>query len=110
MIAFACGETDTIQIPLYSSINELNQSFDDSFFLSPNPASEEVFCRFSIPVNSDHTRLKLLDITGRVLFDINLAPGMNEFRIPISKYASGTYFVEVELMNIGKFSRMFLKN
>ena len=63
----------------------------------PNPASENVTVQFNSDVQSQYN-LRLLDVTGRVVFNEagESVAGMNMKEIKLSEIQSGVYFIHME--------------
>ncbi|MFW5877763.1 MAG: DUF5005 domain-containing protein [bacterium] len=66
----------------------------------PNPVKKALNISLKID-RAINTRLEIIDISGIVVHtgNINLAPGTNQFNIPVEKLPAGMYFCRVRLEN-----------
>ena len=62
--------------------------------VSPNPSSDQFELTFSSSLTHDF-ELSVLDITGKVIWQTQLAEGSNEYTIPAADWAEGTYFLRI---------------
>ncbi|GAB4452893.1 MAG: hypothetical protein OHK0036_15160 [Bacteroidia bacterium] len=78
--------------PLTNNIPSTNKIIEDYFFVYPNPSDGS----FNIDISYDllPCSLKIIDITGRVLFNKELSDSTNTLHIP--NYASGTYIFQIK--------------
>ena len=67
-----------------------------SIRLFPNPAKDEV--KISLNNSSDNTRVSLIDMTGKILFDRSV-PGNNEVSLKVGDLPRGYYFIKVLINN-----------
>ncbi|MEO8149650.1 MAG: T9SS type A sorting domain-containing protein [Bacteroidia bacterium] len=72
-----------------------NSSHENSFYLSPNPASDAI--NVSGITNSTNASLTLFDITGRICFQkvISLKGNFN-LNINVSEFSDGIYFLNLD--------------
>lgn len=76
----------------------------------PNPFNPTTSIKFDVP-KSSFTKLKVMDITGRVLdvlVNENLTPGTYEINWNASKYSSGVYFYSLETKDFSQTKKMML--
>jgi len=69
----------------------INSAIDNSITISLNPCEE--FLNISIPGNQDRYRLKLMNITGAVIYENEITT--DRFIIDMI-YPSGVYFVSIQ--------------
>ena len=74
--------------PLAVSMNELNSEVA----IWPNPTTG--LCFLKLNIFEGNNRIKITDITGKIILEINSASSVNQ--IDISGYSSGLYFLSVE--------------
>jgi hypothetical protein len=71
---------------------------DFSLTVYPNPFNSTAMLSFTLPVTTQ-TTLRLNDITGRVVLDLplgSLPAGTHQVRLDMSRFASGSYVVQVK--------------
>jgi len=99
-----------VDIPSYSYANWL-ENFDEgidfsedcnesiteiqnkSFFVFPNPANNNITIK---RLSSSQSEIKIIDMTGKLCYKEMLQNGEEEIQIDISKFAIGTYIIEIE--------------
>ena len=77
----------------------------------PNPANEELNLKFSL-AKSETIRIELLDYTGKTVqsYTKNLAEGMQNFKIDLSWYPVGIYFVKLNSASLNHRSKIVKMN
>lgn len=70
------------------------------FMVYPNPSSTQAVAQVSVREGSTGT-IQLLSMAGQLLYSTpwNLQPGINQFVLPVSRFAAGTYIVRLLLNN-----------
>jgi hypothetical protein len=76
----------------------------------PNPARENVTVQFNSDVQSQYN-LRLLDVTGRVVFNEagESVAGMNMKEIKLSEIQSGVYFIHMESAGQSEITRLVIE-
>jgi type IX secretion system substrate protein len=71
------------------------------FMVYPNPASTETVAEVSVRQSATGT-IQLVSMNGQLLYNAvwSLQPGINQYVLPVSRYAAGTYIVRL-LINGG---------
>lgn len=72
----------------FNSIYEIDQK---GICIYPNPANESLFVQFNEKANVNSIRIT--DMSGNIVTDINSISELSEIEIDISNYTSGIYFV-----------------
>lgn len=67
-----------------------------SIRLFPNPAKDVV--KISLDNSSDNTRVSLVDLTGKIIFDRSV-PKNNEITLNVGNLPRGYYFIRIFLNN-----------
>ncbi|MEM1325391.1 MAG: T9SS type A sorting domain-containing protein [Bacteroidota bacterium] len=78
----------------------------------PNPATTDIQLRFDVnATTATRGQLVIYSVYGNVkeVRNVDLAPGMNDFRIRAQDYTDGNYFVELRT-NQAVFKTQFVKN
>ncbi len=88
--------------PVYGGKGNTINSNADVIRVYPNPTTNEVFVDFTMPVDGFYT-LQLYDALGKVLDKQNGAftIGINKVRISLASFASGSYYLLLQLNNSG---------
>jgi hypothetical protein len=70
------------------------------FMVYPNPSSTQAVAQVSVREGSTGT-IQLISMAGQLLYSTawNLQPGINQFVLPVSRFAAGTYIVRLLLNN-----------
>ena len=91
-----CIDTSNIIEATYNPDGILENSLFNTVQVYPNPANENLNVAISL-LSPQATEVKLLDITGRVIWSFAKAEKLTETRcsIPVSAFAEGVYFVKV---------------
>jgi len=66
----------------------------NAFELTPNPASDFVNINVAFAQN-EKTNIRILDVTGKVMFQNTKDGNAFTLEVPVSDFANGTYFVEI---------------
>ena len=74
----------------------INTVSKEDVSLYPNPASDNVTITF--PASSDAS-LRIIDITGKVIFNTIIEANTTSYRMNISDYKTGIYFYELTINN-----------
>jgi len=105
MVAYACGENDSIQIPLYTGIDNGYEFIVNSFTLNPNPTTDFLSINYRIPKNVKTLKLICLDITGRLIKELLLDPNDTDYTMDVADFSPGSYMLYLQpdvLRVIGK--------
>ena len=78
--------------------------------IMPNPATAFAKVQFNAGTSGDY-RLRITDVTGRVVFmqDANAGIGMNTIALDLSTYATGMYSVQLDFNGEQQVSRMIIE-
>lgn len=109
----ACGTSLTRSLSgiTISSCPRLSDEFSNlQMVIMPNPASAFANVQFNAGETGDY-RLRITDITGRVVFmqDANAGAGVNTIALDLSTYSSGIYTVELNFNGEQQVSRMMVE-
>lgn len=74
-----------------------------SFTMYPNPASDEVTISYNLA--SDAT-LKVLDVTGKVVYEQTVAMGADRLTLSLDQFAAGTYSLNLLGVNINNTQKL----
>lgn len=85
-ITTQCDEADVF-ITVLTSINRLNPSIISVF---PNPAKDMLFVTLN---SNDNVNLKLIDVTGKLVFENNF---VNETSVSLNNTSNGMYILKLE--------------
>jgi hypothetical protein len=94
MIAFACGESDTVFVPLYSGLHQ-NEILANPLTIHPNPATDAVYIDVSLPHYISTASIEIRDITGRVIEKVRCNPLFNSYVVNLDGYKSGIYMISL---------------
>lgn len=92
------GESGTNEIYKYTGILTANKKAEKSLgYLSimPNPSSEDALICFPVKENIKSVELKVIDITGKVIFRYPIEHSTGYAKLSSSIFESGVYIVEV---------------
>jgi|ERR1043165_5611883 hypothetical protein len=92
----------TLCSSLISGMEETNETF--AFLLFPNPVGSELIIECAKPFNS----LRVIDITGSVLYSTQPSAQVSRWHLPVAGFAPGIYFAEVKLGDVS-IVRKFIK-
>lgn len=96
LLAYACGEVDTLYQTIYTGINNEYELIEKSFTIFPNPAAEKITLSCIIPSNLTEVNLLITDLTGRVISSNQIQGNPREMEIDISYLSNGSYLVSLE--------------
>jgi len=96
LLAYACGEIDTLYQTIYTGINNEYELIEKSFTIFPNPAAEKITLSCIIPSNLTEVNLLITDLTGRVISSNQIQGNPRELEIDISYLNNGSYLVNLE--------------
>jgi photosystem II stability/assembly factor-like uncharacterized protein len=68
---------------------------NETMQIIPNPSNREALIKFSQKWISGNTILKIMDVTGKNVFEKNVDTSTGWIKIDASSYKSGVYFIEV---------------
>ena len=69
----------------------------EEFIIFPNPSSTNESCTFSIPVDAKDPQLKIIDLFGKVIWEVNF---INKSIVTLDRsFSSGMYCVQFEYTN-----------
>jgi choice-of-anchor B domain-containing protein len=69
----------------------------EEFIIFPNPSSTNESCTFSIPVDAKDPQLKIIDLFGKVIWEVNF---INKSIVTLDRsFSSGMYCVQFEYSN-----------
>jgi len=70
------------------------------FVVYPNPANAAVTAQLSVR-QATNAIIQLVNMQGQIIFTAGwkLQPGLNQFKLPVSRFAAGTYIVSVLVNN-----------
>lgn len=86
----------TVQVIQDGSTVGIPESDAGSIHLFPNPARDVV--KISLDNSSDLTRVSLIDLTGKTIFDRSV-PKINEITLNVGDLPRGYYFIRILLNN-----------
>jgi uncharacterized protein YjdB len=96
---------DRLELQLKPAVNEVAAA---SVMLTPNPASDVVAIRFTLPAESE-TSVRIVDVTGTSFYNKNIGKQIKgSVEVDIRNYAPGIYMVEVAAGN-QKITRKLIK-
>jgi|GEM_PF-2429277 len=96
LLAFACGEIDTLYQTIYSGLDDTKSLIEKSFSIYPNPANDKLNISITLPESFKNVNLLFTDLTGRTIVIRKLNENAREQEIDISFLMSGSYLVSVE--------------
>ncbi|MBL7915502.1 MAG: T9SS type A sorting domain-containing protein [Bacteroidia bacterium] len=96
LLAYACGEVDTLYQTIYTGINNEYELIEKSFTIFPNPAADKITLSCIIPSNLTEVNLLITDLTGRVISSNQIQGNPRELEIDISYLNNGSYLVSLE--------------
>ncbi len=96
LLAFACGETDTLYQTIYSGLDDSKSLIEKSFSIFPNPANDKLTISIILPTSIKNVNLLFSDLTGRPIATRKLNENIKEQEIDISFLNAGSYMVSVE--------------
>ena len=96
LLAFACGEVDTLNQTIYTGINNEYELIEKSFTIFPNPATDKITLSCIIPSNLTEVNLLITDLTGRVISSNQIQGNPRELEVDISYLHNGSYLVSLE--------------
>lgn len=70
-------------------IEEFNRRANVSIKMFPNPATNVLYIEPEL--NADHSTIKILDITGRVMAELHTECGCNQLEVNLENYMNGLY-------------------
>jgi hypothetical protein len=85
--------------------NVLNNKLPEGFKLYPNPANEFIVLSYS--PEYEVNRIRLLDVSGRLIKEIDVKQQLNQINIPLNDVNSGVYFIEIQNSGI-VYTAMFV--
>ena len=88
VIAEACGDADTMQLNVVSSLVGVEEYEKPKFRVYPNPANEVLFIQMENSVT--HYEIILTDISGKIIFRKE-----NVKQIDVSDFSKGIYFINI---------------
>lgn len=94
----------TITTP-FSNIDDITD--DGGVRLVPNPTSTDV--TLTVPIANSEVRVEVIDLTGRVRFSQQLAPGTETTVLPASLLAQGAYFVRITADNTNVVRKLIVR-
>jgi photosystem II stability/assembly factor-like uncharacterized protein len=77
-----------------TSVEEKNKG-NATIQIIPNPTNQEALIKFPQDFISVNIRLKILDITGKIIFEENVSTSTGWITLDASSYRSGVYIVEL---------------
>ena len=96
LLAYACGEVDTLYQTIYTGINNEYELIEKSFTIFPNPAAEQITLSCIIPHHLSEVKLLITDLTGRVISSNQIQGNPRELEIDISYLNNGSYLVSLD--------------
>ena len=77
----------------------------------PNPVSSDLNLKISL-AKSETVQIEMYDFTGKVISNskINFKEGSNNFRMDLSKFPSGVYFVKINSENVNHSEKVVKMN
>ncbi|MFN3916362.1 MAG: T9SS type A sorting domain-containing protein [Flavobacteriales bacterium] len=85
--------------------NILNNKLPEGFKLYPNPANEYIVLSYS--PEYEVNRIRLLDLSGRLIKEIDVKQQLNQINILLNDVNSGVYFIEIQNSGI-VYTAMFV--
>jgi len=95
-VLLGSGCSDTSDCILFDDRSNIDQPLQSALHVYPNPTSGKLMIVSSTPL--DNARLRVLSITGAVLFESGDLRG-NRFACDLSGYAPGVYIAEIRESN-----------
>ncbi len=81
-----------------ADVSVLNHRTKATMQLIPNPAQASVKVAFE-KIEGNNAVVKLMDITGKVLYATQIAPGQGSITMPVADLPTGIYIVELNAKN-----------
>ncbi len=92
IIAEACGDKDTLNLNVVSSLVGISEHEKEMFRIFPNPANQMLFIQTENSISE--FEVILTDITGKVIFRTK-----NEKQMDVSEFSNGFYFITIPKLN-----------
>lgn len=108
LVAYACGEVDTIMIPLYSGINDHLEFTENSFSIFPNPSSGFINVTFQLSPEIRNASIIIYDLGGRLIQKTIMDTGLKEIALDVSSLASGSYQIVLQPPGMPGFVRKLM--
>ncbi|MBL4706160.1 MAG: T9SS type A sorting domain-containing protein [Flavobacteriales bacterium] len=83
-----------IRLNLANGINEVVENDAHEVSVFPNPVSDQLTVNFG-QLNQD-AQLTMIDITGKVVYAVQVLSGTNQFQIDVQSIATGIYELTIE--------------
>jgi hypothetical protein len=96
LLAYACGEVDTLYQTIYTGINNEYELIEKSFTIFPNPAAEKITLSCIIPSHLTEVNLLITDLTGSVISSNQIQGNPREQEVDISYLNNGSYLMNLE--------------
>ena len=93
------------KIPCKMSPSSLGDYENYTFSIYPNPSSDYV--KITLPQLNETANIQVFDKLGKMNFS-DIANDLNNYKLDVSNFRSGVYFVTISTMNI-RVSNKFIK-
>ncbi len=103
-----CGTASSEIFSFTTGSTGINELAGRSVRLQPNPASDEVFIRFSVPL-SEALTLELFDIQGRRLGAQTYGAGAAVLKWPVKHLPEGVYLIRLQTEGASLVQRMVVQ-
>jgi hypothetical protein len=84
--------------PVNNSEDLVNKA-DDLLQAIPNPAMNDVVISYKLPVNNLSGKLRIMDVTGRLLYSTDVITSLNKLYVNTKEWAAGVYYYSLLVNN-----------
>jgi hypothetical protein len=91
LLAFACGEIDTIYQTITTGIELLDGFYESTFSVYPNPSSEQITISYQLPQTSTKAEIEIYDLSGKIILSYTCNPLARNLELNISELSAGSY-------------------
>jgi hypothetical protein len=81
---------------------------NDSFIISPNPASDHLTIAFLSPL-SESASLEIADLTGKMVYRQTLGKGSGNTIINTSRFNNGLYFIRITSPSVSSSGKVIIE-
>jgi hypothetical protein len=91
LLAFACGEVDTIYQTITTGIELLDDFYESTFSIYPNPVSNYLNISYQLPKTSTKAEIALYDCSGKIILLRSCNSLTKNLELNISEMSVGSY-------------------
>jgi hypothetical protein len=91
LLAFACGEIDTIYQTITTGIELLDDFYERTFSVYPNPSTDNINISYQLPQTSAKAEIEIYDLSGKKIISHTCSPLARNLEIDISELPAGSY-------------------